>query len=173
MENKNASGAEKELEALQKEYADFLYTVSHDLSAPIRHISSFSSIILDEHRDKFDEKTKTYFDFIIAGANDLNAMLNGLLQLSRLNTSRQPAVETDLGDVVDAIVRNTLYADGRGFWCARRLGNASRNRGRSGSNKIAVYLFAFKFAEVREPGCYAAYRNHSQGGVRPLGDTLG
>ena len=61
----------------------FSYSVSHDLRAPLRAITGFSQILLDEYVDKFDEAGKDYFDRIIQSCNRMDRLIDDLLTLSR------------------------------------------------------------------------------------------
>jgi len=42
----------------KKELADFVYTISHDLNAPLRHICEFSKILMQSLDGKLSEEEK-------------------------------------------------------------------------------------------------------------------
>ena len=73
-----------QLEASNKELEAFSYTVSHDLRAPLRAISGFSQIILDEYKDKLDEEGQHYVDLLSSNAIDMGRLIDALLSFSRL-----------------------------------------------------------------------------------------
>ena len=100
--------AQAELDRTCKEYEAFLYAISHDLGAPIRHINSFSQIILESQGDQFDEKTRHYFQFVIEGGKQLNEMLAALLTLSRLNTQKRPFEQTDISEIIATLQSGKL-----------------------------------------------------------------
>ncbi len=73
-----------ELEQANKELEAFSYSVSHDLRAPLRSIDGFSKALLDEYGEKLDERACHYLDRIRAGTQRMSALINDLLNLSRM-----------------------------------------------------------------------------------------
>lgn len=90
----------QELALLKAEYEEFVYIVSHDLSAPLRQIQSFSEIIVNKHSDSFDDKTKRHFELINNGSAQVTQMLKALKEYSRLNTRAKPFVFVDCNEIV-------------------------------------------------------------------------
>ncbi len=84
---------------------NFVYAVSHDMSAPIRAVSGFSRLILDRENNQFDLKTREQFNYIIRAGEELQAMLEALTEYSRLSTRPNPAqslgAETLLQNVLE------------------------------------------------------------------------
>ena len=115
-DNAELQDALKKLDSVRAEYADFLYSVSHDLNAPLRHISSFTNLIVKKHGNDFDEQTLTHFDYITAAGDELCEMLDGLLTLSRLNTQQNPFeivnLDTALDDVCNAYLPGAISESG-------------------------------------------------------------
>lgn len=64
----------------------FAYIASHDLREPLRTISNFAQLMERKLTGKLDESTKDYLDYIIKGAQNMNAMVGDLLSYSRVNT---------------------------------------------------------------------------------------
>lgn len=98
----------REIEVLREEHKNFLYKVSHDLNAPIRHIDGFSNLILSSNFEQFDDETKKYFDIIMKSNLQLGAMLDALLKLSRLNTRQNPFQVIDANTMFKHIVSGSL-----------------------------------------------------------------
>lgn len=105
------ANTQQALARLEAEYQAFVYTVSHDMRAPLRQIEGFSEIILEKNSALFDEKTKHYFDLIIKGTAQSKELLDALTCYSRLHSHAQPFEELDLNQViidVKALLCNTI-----------------------------------------------------------------
>lgn len=89
--------AQEELALTRQRFQDYAYAVSHDLSAPFRHIDGFAQILLKEHGDAFDDKTKQRFEIICEAAQQGKDVLEGLLEYSRLNTAAKTHNSFNLG----------------------------------------------------------------------------
>ncbi len=95
--------ANKELEA-------FSYTVSHDLRAPIRHMSGFVDL-LDRHAGAtLDDKSKRYVRIIGDSAKQMGSLIDALLAFSRIGRAELARVRVDLAGVF-ADVRQSLEPD--------------------------------------------------------------
>ncbi|MFK7965147.1 MAG: chemotaxis protein CheB [Burkholderiaceae bacterium] len=65
----------------------FAYSVSHDLHAPLRGLLGFTGLLERRFGTKVeDDEVKEYFSLIKDSGNQLQGMLNGLLQFSRIIT---------------------------------------------------------------------------------------
>jgi light-regulated signal transduction histidine kinase (bacteriophytochrome) len=90
----------QELAALKAEYEEFVYIVSHDLSAPLRQVEGFADIVVSKHADSFDEKTKRHFDLIYDGSAQATQILDAIKNYSRINTRVKPFVLLDSNKIV-------------------------------------------------------------------------
>lgn len=102
-----------QLKEIEKEYEEFAYIVSHDLSSPFRHIEGFLRLAT---KDKtFDEKTEKYFNTIQNSLKEGKTMLNCLLEFSRLNTERAPFEDIDItllvSHIIDQLKNTSLYSE--------------------------------------------------------------
>lgn len=91
---------QRELDNVRAEYRDFTHAVVHDLSAPLRQIEGFSGIILSKHCDDFDDKTKRYFSLMIGGSEKGRAILDALLDYSRLISSSEELEQVDCESLI-------------------------------------------------------------------------
>lgn len=71
------------LEAANSELEAFSYSVSHDLRAPLRSIHGFSQALLEDCRDRLDERGVEYLDRVCAAADRMAQLIDDLLELSR------------------------------------------------------------------------------------------
>ena len=93
-----------QLESVNDELEAFCYTVSHDLRAPLRAMQGLAEATLEDCGDQLDSTGKAYARRIIAAANRMDTLIQGLLSYSRLSR-----VDLQLGPVaLDSVVRIAL-----------------------------------------------------------------
>lgn len=90
----------RDAEAVAAEFKDYAYSVSHDLSAPVRAMVEFSHILSTEHTAGLSANAKEYLSIIIDNGKKLQAMMDGLLAYSRLNTAARPFAMVDCNYVL-------------------------------------------------------------------------
>jgi PAS domain S-box-containing protein len=62
----------------------FAHTAAHDLRAPLRTISAFSSLALDEYAAQLDATAQSYLKRVRQAADQMDCLLNDLLEYSQL-----------------------------------------------------------------------------------------
>jgi len=97
---------QRQLDASRAELQEFTYAVSHDLSAPLRHIRSYAQII-EEDWPELPAEMASHLRTICQSAQLLSSQLDGLAQLSRLGAQAldlQPVLMGPLArEVADAL----------------------------------------------------------------------
>jgi len=73
-----------ELSASNRELESFTYSVSHDLRAPLRAISGYSRILLNDFLPEFSAETRALLTKINENAIYMGNLVDGLLSFSRL-----------------------------------------------------------------------------------------
>jgi PAS domain S-box-containing protein len=101
-----------ELEAANKELETFNYTVSHDLSGPVRRITGFSELLLAEHADSMTQGVRGYLERIAKGARRLGELIDDLLTLARVSRMDIRAVNVDLSDMARGIAADFMAGAG-------------------------------------------------------------
>lgn len=73
----------KEVEAKNAELSSFVFTVSHDLKAPIIALHGYLELFREHLQGQLDETTTEYLERILGNAHYMEQMINDLLKLSR------------------------------------------------------------------------------------------
>jgi len=90
-----------ELDRINQELETFSYSVSHDLRAPLRGIDGFSHTLMEDYADVLDNKGKGYLRRVRAASQRMAALIDDLLQLSRVARSdfaQQPLSLSELAE---------------------------------------------------------------------------
>ncbi|HKS38579.1 MAG TPA: ATP-binding protein [Verrucomicrobiae bacterium] len=98
------AGRTAQLEAVNEELEAFSYTVSHDLRAPLRAMHGLANALLEDCAGQLDDAGKDYTRRIMAAANRMDTLIQGLLSYSRL--SRIVLEPTTIA--LDSVMRTTL-----------------------------------------------------------------
>jgi two-component system, LuxR family, sensor kinase FixL len=97
----------QEIAGANEELTNFAYVVSHDLKAPLRAIGSLADWLSTDYADKFDDEGKEHMRLLISRVHRMGALIDGILQYSRVGRVKEALVEIDLNkllaDVVDLL----------------------------------------------------------------------
>ena len=93
-----------QLEAANKELQAFSYSVSHDLRAPLRSITGFSRILVEEYESILDDEGKRLLQKVIKNSNKMGQLIDDLLAFSRLG--RQEKIEDNID--IEALVKDAF-----------------------------------------------------------------
>jgi PAS domain S-box-containing protein len=99
------------LQATNSELEAFCYSVSHDLRTPLRGLSGFSQILMDEYSDKLDEQGMHYLKRICVGSQRMGELIDDLLNLSRVSRGELTRELTDLSKMANEVVAELRGAE--------------------------------------------------------------
>lgn len=90
---------------------DFVYTVSHDLKAPLRAILGFSQFLLEDYGTDLPDEGRMYVERMSASAKRMERLINDLLELSRVGRIKNPYENTDITELVNETVATLAPGD--------------------------------------------------------------
>jgi len=95
------------LRAATAEVETLLYSVSHDVRAPLRHLIGFSKMLLDDHGKELNPGALHYAERIHQAADQMATLVDDLVGLSRIGRQdllrREVGLMTLVEDVVDQL----------------------------------------------------------------------
>jgi len=94
--NQDLSQRNQDLEILNQELETFNFSASHDLRTPLMGIEGFSYKLLQDYADKFDEQGKMYLERVHAGVLRMSALIDDLLNFSRVRKAEMCRETVDL-----------------------------------------------------------------------------
>jgi len=100
---KDIAAYARNLERSNRDLQEFAFVASHDLQEPLRKIETFSSLLL-ETKDNLNEHQRDLLTRTNKSTNRMRSMVDGLLQLSRLETHAQPFQPVNLNSVMKEVL---------------------------------------------------------------------
>ncbi|MGG6298191.1 sensor histidine kinase [Leptolyngbya sp. AN02str] len=95
------------LEDRNRELEQFAYVASHDLKAPLRAIANLSEWIEEDLSDRLPQENKNQMVLLRGRVHRMEALINGLLEYSRIGRTNTKAelvsVAALLADIVDSL----------------------------------------------------------------------
>lgn len=93
-----------ELEASYKELEAFSYSVSHDLRAPLTHLSGYASIMQDQYAAALDPTAQKYLQRINDAAHRMSVLIDDLIRLAKVSRQGLSLGHVPLPSVVDEVL---------------------------------------------------------------------
>jgi signal transduction histidine kinase/HAMP domain-containing protein len=93
-----------ELEDSNRNLEAFAYSVSHDLRAPLRIISGYAEVLMEDRGKELPEDHRMCLSRIIDGARKMNRLIDDLLHFSRLGKQPLKFRTTEMAKLVDDVL---------------------------------------------------------------------
>jgi light-regulated signal transduction histidine kinase (bacteriophytochrome) len=100
-----------EVEATNRELEAFSYSVSHDLRAPLRSITSFSQALLEDHDASLDERGRDYLERVVRAGRKMAELIEDIMLLSRITRAEMQRIEVDLSETATEIAGELQQSD--------------------------------------------------------------
>lgn len=100
---------EKQLVKLQesnREMESFTYSVSHDLRAPLRHITGFVQLLLETDTSGLDDTSKHYLTVIADSAKKMSCLIDDLLSFSRMGRGEMAKSSVNLQQITKEVIED-------------------------------------------------------------------
>jgi PAS domain S-box-containing protein len=94
-----------DLQSANKELEAFAYSVSHDLRAPVRHISGFTQLLQKHAEPVLDDKSRHHISMILDSATRMGSLVDDLLAFSRIGRAETQKTTVHLEPLVKGVVR--------------------------------------------------------------------
>ncbi len=89
-----------ELQALNQSLESFVYSVSHDLKAPLRGVEGYSRLLEEVCASQLDDEGRLFIRNIRTGVTRMNELINDLLAYSRMERRQLESSVLDLSVLV-------------------------------------------------------------------------
>src|SRR4051795_12497908 len=94
------------LERINAELQDFAYIASHDLSEPLRMITSYLQLLQRRYQGQLDETADEFIHYAVDGAERMKLLIDDLLRYSRIGSVEVERVPVDADEVLDGVLRS-------------------------------------------------------------------
>ena len=85
---------------------ELVYIASHDLQSPLISMEGFATDVLNNYRDKLDEQGVHQLERIKSNVQRMHTLVLSLLDISRLNTKKNPFIRFSTGKAVEEVLRD-------------------------------------------------------------------
>lgn len=100
-----------QLEMANKELESFSYSIAHDLRAPLRALSGFSQILIEDYAGTLDASATGYLNRIHTAGKRMGELVDDLLKLSHVARTEMKFETVNLGTMAEEIHANLQQSE--------------------------------------------------------------
>jgi signal transduction histidine kinase len=145
--------ANGQLRQANEELDAFSFSVSHDLRAPLRHITNAAGVLEELLEGKLDAEARTYLNMVSTSAKTMAQLINDLLAFSRMARAEMQTIGVDLDNLVDQAI-GSLQSEVRSrniVWKRARLPTAQADPAMLSQVFVNLIANAVKYTRPRDP----------------------
>ncbi|MGA7935152.1 MAG: ATP-binding protein, partial [Kovacikia sp.] len=95
-----------------QELEQFAYIASHDLQEPLRAITGYTQLLMQDYQDQLGQSAQEYTAYIVDGAKRMQQLIQDLLAYSRVGTRELAFTPTDCNEILNQVLKNLQVAIG-------------------------------------------------------------
>jgi PAS domain S-box-containing protein len=144
-----------QLEAANRELEAFSYSVSHDLRAPLRHLSGFARLLQERAAESLDEKSLRYVQNIDEAAGLMGKLIDDLLAFSRTGRAEMAKTHFNFDQLVKEVLE-ALQPDTQGRRIVWRIDSLPDAEGDQAMLRLVwsnLISNALKYTRTRDEAC--------------------
>ncbi len=117
---------ERQLIRSNRELESFSYSVSHDLRAPLRHMTGYINLMERKYGQELSDEAKRYLDIVQGASEKMDLLINSLLEYSRTSRRELKRDFVDFDMIVNKIVDDYKAEDNdrKIEWITNTIGKA-------------------------------------------------
>jgi PAS domain S-box-containing protein len=93
-----------ELQEANESLEVFVYSISHDLRAPLRGIQGFAQALLEDYAEQLDAEGQSYAHYLVTSAQEMSNLIQDLLDYSRLSRTDITLQAVNLNSLVTRVL---------------------------------------------------------------------
>jgi PAS domain S-box-containing protein len=101
---------EAQLDRAAAELSEFARAVSHDLSEPLRTVSSYVQLLDRRYHDRLDQDAAEFIDFTVEAVTRMLDLIKDLLAFARIGAGGREPADVDTAEVVGDVINDLAAA---------------------------------------------------------------
>ena len=152
--NRDLATRNSELVAANQELEAFSYSVSHDLRAPLRHISAYLEMLSNNLGSNANDKAKHYMTVVAGASKKMSMLIDDLLAFSRMGRIDMQKTSVNFAGIINDIIKE-MAPDIKGRNIEWKIGDLPDVHGDTNMLRLAVVNLIANATKYTEPNSIA------------------